>query len=295
MHKQPCPIQRLSVVAIFCALILTITFPHHAAAQQKLTPEEIVAKHLDSIGSADVRAKLKTMLTVGVVNVTTRTNRSGAGSLDGQVVIASEDTKQLLGMSFPSPDYPLEKFGYDGKDLTVGYIRAGARSRFGEFILNNSSVFKQGLVTGVLSTSWAIANIQRNGAKLQSAGTEKIDGRTAYKIRFLPKNGSDMNITLYFDAENFRHLRSEYTRVVAARQSVSPDASINQREGRYTMMEDFSDFRKVGDMTLPNTYKLRITQDNQNITYTYEWLMKLSRFSVNQELPAGSFNVNATS
>ena len=61
------------------------------------------------------------------------------------------------------------------------------------------------------------------------------------------------------------------------------------------MMEDFSDFRKVGDMTLPNTYKLRITQDNQNITYTYEWLMKLSRFSVNQELPAGSFNVNATS
>jgi len=261
---------------------------------QKIKPQEVVAKHLESIGTPEARQAAKSIVVTGTCSVTTQTAGAGAGKVDGQVVLASEGAKHLIGMTFSSPDYPLERIGYDGENISVGFLRPGVRSRLGNFIIANQSIFKQGLVGGTLSTSWALLNLTESGAKLNYEGLKKIDNRDVHKLGFLPRRGSDMRVSLYFDAQTFRHVRSEYERIVAARQGNSPDASAGQRESRFRLVEDFSDFTKVNNLTLPRTYKMQMFIDVQSGTIIYDWLFNLRQFRVNQPLDANAFDVNAS-
>lgn len=278
----------------FLALAVTAEAAFAAKNRDKITPSEIIAKHLAAIGADKDRQAVKSQLAVGTVNATTRSGNAGVGRIDGRVVMASQGARNLIGMAFDSPDYPSEKFGYDGKNLSIGFVRPGVRSRFGQFIISNQSIFKQGLVGGVLSSSWALLDPAAGNAKLDYAGTEKINDREAYKIRYQPRRGSDMRITLYFDAENFRHVRSLYEREIAAGQSVSVDASSRLRDTRYRLTEDFSDFKKEGGLTLPHTYKIEMQVEVQSGTLIYDWLLKLGQFKFNTEFDANSFDVTAT-
>jgi len=79
---------------------------------QKLAPEDILAKNIASIGSAETLAKLKNVTAVGTVSfVQGTTDKNGA---PGKAVIASEGPKLVTGMSFPIPVYPLERITSDG-------------------------------------------------------------------------------------------------------------------------------------------------------------------------------------
>ena len=278
------------VLLLLAAAVLLAAAP--AVTAQEPTADEIVAKHLESIGPAASRSSIKNM--VVIMDCTAVLQGKIKGVADGGLVIVSEPSKVLIGMKFGSPEYPQEKFGYDGRRLTVGYLRPGQRSPLGGFLLTQDTIFKEGLPGGVLSVAWPLLNLTERQSKLKLEGTAKVGGRKAYKLGYQPRKGADLTITLFFDAENFRHLRTEYEKTVAAGLGTGGiNSSAAQRGARVKITEEFSDFRSEGKLTLPQTYVLNLHSDTGSGTDTSKWTAKLKQFAVNQELSNDMFNAES--
>jgi hypothetical protein len=281
---------RALALAVMLAAALLPSAPRTAAAD-KMRAEEVVAKHLESIGPAAGRANLKSLIAVGTSRAVF-TVRNNAGAINGRIAFGSEGNKVLMGMSFPTPEYVGEKFGYDGKRFTVGYLKPGVRSTLGSFILIHGEVFKEGLMGGSLSSAWSLLNFADRKAKLEYAGADKIDNRPVHKLKYLPKGGSDLDITLYFDAETFHHVRTQYSRVTGARLSGGGiDAQASQRASRYKMTEDFSDFKPESGLTLPHGYNLLLEIETTNGNSAHRWEMAFDQFAFNEEIDDNTFDV----
>lgn len=276
---------------IFTSAAIFSLLTNLSAAGDKIKPEEIIAKHLESIGSSQARAAMKSVTIIGNSKVTFF--GSGGGVAQGITVLASEGDKYLVAMKFNNSKYPFEKLGYDGDGFSVGFLRPGELSALGNFLRTNQTTFKRGLLSGALSTSWELLNFDEQDAKLKYAGTKKIDGKDLYKVEYNPKKGSDLNISLYFDSKTFYHVRTEYTRVIAARQGVTVDASAGQSEIRYKLVEEFSEFSEENKLTLPHTYRINMEILGGNGTTSYEWLMNLQKFNFNQPINAKDFKVDS--
>ena len=257
----------------------------------KLTAETLVAKHLDSIGSADARAAMKSVTAIGTSKATFQGR--GGGVSEGIAVLASEGGKYLVAMKFNNSDYPFEKFGYDGDNFSVGSVRPGVRSVLGEFLRTNENVFKRGVMSGVLSTHWALLNFDEKEAKLKYAGTKKIADKKLHELDYNPKKGSDLKISLFFDPDTFQHVRTEYKRVIAARMGATVDSSAGQSETRYTLVEEFSDFNEENKLILPHTYKIYLEILTGNGTTSYEWLMNLQKYNFNNPIDSKDFKVDS--
>ena len=154
-------------------LLLAICSP--AAFAQKLKAEDVLAKYLESIGTAETRNVIKNQIAVGDVQVTFIAPKNLPAQ--GRVGLDSEGAKKNFGMSLNTLDYPLERFSYDGKKSKVAYVRTGVRSILGNFVLSNSLLLEESLLGGTLSTSWALSRLADNKAKLSFDGTKKIDGK----------------------------------------------------------------------------------------------------------------------
>ncbi len=274
-------------------LLLTASLPSIARAVDKMSAEDVVAKHLESIGSAEARSSAHSRVAVGTSHAVFKA-RNRIGAIDGRVVLGSIERKILFAMSFPSPDYPSEKFGFNGKNFTVGYLKPGVRSTLGGFILIHDTIFKEGLVGGTLSSAWPFLNLAERKAKLEYAGTEKLGGQLVHKLIYSPNKGSDLSITLYFDAKTFQHVRTQYERVVGARISAEGiDNQANQREIRYKMSENFSDYKKEGELNLPHSYTLQLDITRTNGYVADKWEMNLSQFMFGQAIDEKGFDVEA--
>jgi hypothetical protein len=279
----------LYLVLIFA---VAVGFSPTASSEQKMKAEDVVAKHLESVGTPEARAAIKNRIAVGTVVASFRT--PSVGQVPGRIVMASEGEKHLVGMMFDNiPNYPQEKLGYDGKNVTVSYVRPGARSSLGDFLQMHKSIIKQGLVGGALSQAWPLFDLAKSKPKLESSGTKKVGERQAHVLKYLPRGASDLEVTLFFDAETFQHLRTEYKRTVAAQMGATVDQSARQRESRYRMVEDFSDFRKESALTLPHKYKILLEMTLPGGSYKAEWEATLSEFGFNQEIDPKSFDVEA--
>lgn len=287
-----------------CLLTLFIAFGLFSGAlngQDKLTPEEVIAKHLESIGTAEARSAVKSVLIVGTSKAVFRGR--GGGSTAGVAVLASEGEKNLIGMKFDNVEYPFEKMGYDGKDFSVGYITPGNPSTLGQFLRINENSFKHGILGGTLSTSWELLDFDQNKAKIKYSGTEKVNGKKLHKLKYEPKKGSDMTITMFFDSETFHHVRTEYKRTFAANigggfggansSASRVDNSAGQSETRYTLIEEFDDFRTENKLMMPHSYKIYIEILSGNGTATREWTMSLQKFNFNQAIDPKEFRVDS--
>jgi hypothetical protein len=277
-------------MVIGLVVVLAISFARTAAAQ-KMTAEQLIARHLDAIGSAKARAGITTRIISGTAQVIFRT--TPAGQAIGKAVLASERNKQLLGMSFPSPVYPREQLTFNGASFTAAFATPGTRSVLGNFLMTNDAIFKQGLMCGVLSSSWPLLDSEKRPATMDYLGTKKIDGRDLHEVRYSPRGASDLKITFYFDAADFRHVRTEYERVIPAPMGKVEYSNIQEREGRYKMIEDFSLFKPEGELTLPHIYTITLSVDTVNGTFLAEWTIKLTNFEFNQKIDQSAFNVSA--
>src|SRR5438094_1687609 len=156
-------------VASFLAVALVLPFsvsPNSSA--QKVKPEDVVTRHLESIGSSKERAAIRTRIISGTSQVVFHT--TPVGQAVGRAVLASEDVKSLLGMSFPSPVYPREELGFDGSTFMAAYILPGSRSALGSFLMTHSLIFKQGLMGGTLSSAWPLLDLTKRNAELEYLG-----------------------------------------------------------------------------------------------------------------------------
>jgi hypothetical protein len=77
-------VQRCSFVVLISFLLVV----HVALTAGDLTPEDVVAKHLQSLGSAQVRVGIKSRVVEGTA--TYKVLAGGAGQLPGKAVFASE-------------------------------------------------------------------------------------------------------------------------------------------------------------------------------------------------------------
>lgn len=280
--------KRALTIAILSVLVISTS---HTAAAQKMTAEELLTRHLDAIGTTKARAAVQTRIISGTAQVIFRTTPSGQAI--GKAVLASEGVKQLFGMSFPSPVYPREQLTFNGVSFMAAFATPGTRSVLGNFLMTNDVVFKQSLMCGVLSAGWPLLDLEKRQANVEYLGTKKIDGRNAHELRYTPRGNSDLKITLYFDAEEFRHLRTEYERVVPAPMGKVEYTNVQEREGRYKMVEDFSLFKREGELNLPHLYTIKLSVDTVNGTFLAEWTLKLTNFEFNQKIDQAVFNVGA--
>jgi hypothetical protein len=277
------------IKSIARGLVVSSLFISTVPATQKLKPEEVIAKHVAAVGAEESRSSVTSRTLTGTCKFKVRAGQ--LGELDGRSVMASEATRSLLGMAFDFADYPHDRIGYDGKNLTAAFIKPGQRSILGNFLLTHSVPFREGLMGGALSAGWPLFNLPARGAKVEYAGTKKIDNRQMHVLRYSPKGGSDFQIKLYFDGETFRHMRTEYERVIPAQLGSGPDASASLRETRYKLEENFSDFKEVSGLTLPHTYRIQVRMDGQGGSREYEWTINLTEFRFNQKIDQESFNV----
>lgn len=258
------------------------------APEEKLKAEEVVAKHLASVGAAADLAAVKSLVAVGKVSAATRLNTPR--NIPGVGQFASAGDKVLFALSLNSVDYPYEKAGYDGQRLTVAQLPEGQRSVLGDFLKGHDAPFKQGLVGGVLSTAWPLFNSGSELPKLSYAGPDKIDERKVHKLRYDPRKSGGLQITLFFDDETFRHVRTEYRYSIAAQMGATAELSVRQQESHYKLVEEFSDFKAAGKLTLPHTYKLTCTIEEQNNTRVLQWTLAFSQFAFNQEIDVKAFS-----
>lgn len=266
--------------------------PPRARAGDRLKPEEIVARHLEAVGAAETRGSIKTRIAVGTVALAFKAPKLAQGL--GRAVFASEGEQNIFGMVFDnSPDYPYEKVGFDGKKVTVSYVRPGVRSPLGDFLFTHKAIVRGGLVGGVLSQSWPLFNLSGGAGKVEGGGTKKIGDRQAYELKYTPKGGSDLSVSLFFDAETFRHVRTEYTRTISAQMGPTPETSARQSETRYKLTEEFSDFKKEAGLDLPHVYKLKLEIRSGGVSFDGEWAATMRQFSFNQRLAPNSFDAEA--
>jgi len=278
-----------SAIALICFGLVFIVSTSRSSVADKIKPEELVARHLESIGTAKARAAIATRIISGTSQVIFRT--TPAGQAVGKAVLASEGMKNLFGMSFPSPIYPREQLAYNGVNFMAAFATPGTRSVLGNFLMTNDAIFKQGLMCGVLSSAWPLLDAERWQTNVDYVGTKKIDGRMFHSLRYTPRGNSDLKITLYFDAEDFRHVRTEYDRVIPAPMGRVEYSNVQEREGRYKMIEDFSLFKAEGGLNLPHIYTIRVSVDTVNGTFLADWTIKLTQFDFNQKIDQSAFNI----
>lgn len=271
-------------IAALAFLTVACFFPFetaHAQKKKKMKPDELVGRHLEALGPAEIRTSDRSRIAIG--NSELRLVAGGRGQSQGSAVFASKEETSLIDVNFvESPEFPFERINYDGKELEVKQYKPGSRSPIGQFLISYDEVFKEGLFGGTLSTAWALLRLDENRPKLKFKGTKEVGGKEAYQLQYNPRKGSDLDIRLYFDAETFQHIRTEYKRTVAAQMGVNTRDSISQRETRYTLVENFSDFTEVGGLTLPKTYQIQYSIFARNTAIEIHWDFNFSQFAFNQ-------------
>lgn len=281
----------------FCFVLLAAGLCVVPATSQKLTAADVVAKHAASIGSAEARARAKGTRIKGTVELIVKAG--GAGTSAGNVVMASHGSQNMVNLIFAAGE-PSTSFRFDGSKTTVTQFRPGRHTPLEHFFAENEEIVGEGLVGGVLSESWPLLNLQEKNPKLDYAGTKKIDNRQVHAIKYRPRKGSELNITLFFDAETFQHVRTEYEKTVySTAQTRIPGApgrlpSAGEARGapqRLTVFEAFSDFKTEGGLNLPHVYKFELSVQSNIRPLLLNWTINLTEFTFNAPVDPSEFIV----
>ena len=298
MHRKSC----FFVLAAIVGISIGVSLPDNASAGEQVTPEQVVATHVESLGSPQALAALKTMAFVGTTSV--EFIQGMYGSMNGTSMCVSDGNKLAIVLKYGDINYPGEYFAYDGKEVSVGYINPGQRSPLADFIFRHNGIMKEGLLGGVFSEGWPLLNLQQKEAGMKY-GETTIDGWRLHEIEYRPKQGlRDMKIKLYFDPDTHRHVRTEYRVRVRDDMSAAPGGG-GTRTGKfqeaspstgdfdttlfqglpdsiYVLVEKFDDFKKIGAITLPHSYTIEYSVEGQGHSFIAKWNMKALQWAFNR-------------
>lgn len=274
-------------------LALSLAGSACSAYAADMKPEEVVAKHLDSIGTAQARAAIKTRAVQGRLRF--RILVGGSGESGGTWGRVSDGPKSNFVMKFGATgksDWWGEQFVFDGDKTFFATPTSNHQwSAFGRFVHDHDFMVKESLLGGELSAGWPLLNPE--GVKIESLGRKKIDGHDAECIGYHSKGHGDLVVKLYFDAETFHHVMTVYTlESSAGLGGHSPTSSVSQQEIRYKIEERFSDFQTDNGITLPRHYDLQYSRELQNGgTLLYDWEMTADKTADNVGLDPENFHV----
>jgi hypothetical protein len=261
------------------------------AGDAPVTIEDLVAHHLDAIGTAQVRAAAQTRAVQGTAVY--RILVGGSGSVEGKTGMVSEGRKLRFMTKFSRSDYRGEQFVFNDGRIEIAIANADqTRSAFAEFVRTQSAILREGIFGGVLSTGWALLDISERKPKLTYQGLKKIDGQNLYQVRYEPRKTSDLEIRLYFDPETFRHVRTVYTLSIGSNVGADITQSAKQRPERIRLEEKFSTFEELDGLRMPTHWNIQFTRETPTGSTTVtEWDLSENQITNNIGLDPKNFEV----
>jgi hypothetical protein len=269
------------------ALTLTLvaaTFGAPPPDDKKLKAEELIARHVESIGSKEAQAAVKSRVASGPITLVVRVG--GSGKLEGEGIFGSTGNKLRLSMRFSATDYSGENLAFDGSKTATGFLPNGTRSRLSAFVIEQDETIKEGLIGGVLSTAWPLLRIAELQPRLDYKGLKKVGGREMHEASYRPRKGSgEMKVLLYFDSATFRHVSTHYSYVRSASIGINQSSNANT-ESLYSLIEEFDDFREVGGLMLPHKYRIQVSiqSGNNRGTALHDYSMTVNNIQHNRTL-----------
>jgi hypothetical protein len=273
------------------------------AAEDDLTPEQLVAAHVKSLGRPAVLAKTKSRTFIGTSKVEFIQGMNG--TMTGTSMIVSDGPHVAVVMKFPDVNYPGEYFAYDGREVTVGHMSPGQKSPIADFLYRFSGLMKEGLIGGTLTSAWPLLEADSKGAELKCRKA-KVEGKELYELEYRPKNvPGDMKIRMYFDMKTFRHVRTEYRLRSRDDMSFGKPATFDGTEeyqanvagagagvtgmtigesrpdSIYLLVEKFDEFRRIGGLTLPYKYELDYSLEGSGHAFIGKWTLNANSWGFN--------------
>lgn len=210
----------------------------HGQEEQKLTADEIIDKHLAAVGGREALAKLKTRVAVGTVRK--------ESDPDGRFAVMSEPNKLSVFYGFRAFDLRLV---YDG-------TKAWVRPAMPREVANLTDKYEQMLASGLMFNSMSLYNLIASSKpgelKFEAKGMKKVDGKSAYVVQLKPAKGSVAR--LFFDAENFMWIRTEYGSASVSKQLGGFTNEVVNQGGSETTVDFYietSDFREIDGVKVP--------------------------------------------
>lgn len=295
-------------MAAAALLAAVLQFPGTLAAEEKkkIKPEELIALHLESVGTAEARAARTSSVAKGTggFNVLVGEGRS----LQGEAEFVSQGAKMRSALLFAVSDYPGEVVAFDGKRADVAQLLPGQRSEIGRFLYQHQEIVKEGLLGGTLSTAWPFLHMAERKLKLRYRGMRKFGEHQLHELEYrLKRGGSVVQTRLYFEPDTFRHYSTIYTvkspaPLVPAGADTTPAgraaASSLQSRTVFTLEEYFARFQQVGDLTLPFFWKVRLNvvrpgaQVGLDLDRTVlEWNVSFDSIRLNAPIDAETFRL----
>lgn len=266
----------LSTGIILLLLLITYGSSVDTNAMQKMKPEELVAKHLASIGTPEALAAVRNRTVKGTSTVVFRPGPDNRSS--GTAEIISDGKSVRLGWLFQALNYPGEIFTFDGNKVGSIFVKPGVRSALTQFINANDVLVREGLLGGTLSTAWALLDVPGRKARIEYNGIKKKGGKDVHEIRYIArKGGGNVRVFMYFDAQTFRHVRTEYALF-----------QLGQEERRYYITEEFENFVTADGLTLPTVYKMNYTIEETS-SAMIDWTITATEIQHNQQIDSKAF------
>jgi hypothetical protein len=254
--------------AVLVVWILIGTIIVGFAKEGKVSLEELVSKHLQSIGKTAKPTGAPRLLQGKVVfsEIIGRNVR-----IEGASSVLSQGRKFKCAFQFGLPQYQGEQFVFDGQKSIVGMIDPTSRSNLGTFLYSQEEILREGLFGGTLSTGWPLLTLAESGAKLKYDGIRKMEGRELHDVVYVPKKrggNGELSIHLYFEPQTYRHVMTVYALTL---QNAAGNAAEGTDETMQTLEERFDDFREADGVTLPWHWTVRYHVTPQSKTQEFQW------------------------
>jgi hypothetical protein len=284
--------KRLTRIALAAAAFLCSTV---GGAANKLKADELVALHLKAIGENLVR---KNRVAQGLGTVDIRVGNRA--KMAGPAMLLAEGNKLRTEINFGHPQYAREALIRSGEKLDIAYVSPGARSRLGSTLWDFfPRLVQEGLYGGILSTDWALLDLDKRQAKIRYHGLKKFEGRKLHRLEYRPKNGVDYRIRIYFEPETYRHVASRYRLTLPAgmgrglvdiRGGAFGAGSGPADKIRIRLTETFSDFKEVDGLTLPHRYRIALNTSAIG-GFVGHWEIKIQHMMHDQRIAARAFAI----
>jgi hypothetical protein len=270
-------------------VLVAFSLASAGAKNEKLKPEELISRHLASIGLESLLKERKTNSVTGLGKMNILTG--GQGFLEGPATFLSEGRSLKFLMDFQVSNYSRDHFVFDGNKVGIESIRPGMRSPLGEFLFSYDQIVKEGLVGGVLSVSWPLVALDERKPKLKYRGLKKVGNQRYHALEYRMKKSKGVEVDLYFHPETFQHVQTRYRVKIPAGMGSNPAASAGMRDTYLTLDETFSDFRKFDGLTLPTHWRLLYSSEGSQAGIMVEWVFVIKGVEMDSIVPDESFRL----
>lgn len=242
---------RLSLRSLSCLLALAAAAAAPALAarddKQQLSAEQIISKHLEAVGGQQALSRIKSRVAVG-------TFKKDADA-ESQAAIMSESPDRVAAV-FIFPSYDWRLINDKGKVTLLPQLPRQ--------VAPIEEKYREMLASGLMFNGIALHNLLTSApagdVKMEAKGTKKVKGRPAHVVEV--RRGKSGAVRLYFDAETFMWVRSDFGRADVSRQMRSLSNDVVSQAGDENSIDFYvetGDFREVDGLKLPFRFEMVLT------------------------------------